>query len=91
MWLLEMKEANRVYTIKFAVKQRSEGTSFPRTLTYQAKDVADGGHTDDEQIDQGDETKRDGDVYGPAERLVGEKDLKHGPADLQREGRKEVE
>lgn len=73
------------------MKQRSEGTSLPRTLTYEAKDVADGGHKDDEHIDQEDETKRDADVYGPAERLIGEKDLKHGPADLQREGRREVE
>lgn len=58
-------------------------------LTYEAKDVADGGHEDDEQIDQEDETKCDADVNSPAERLLGEKDLQQSPADLRRAGQKE--
>lgn len=62
---------------------------FRLKLTYEAKDVADGGHEDDEQIDQEDETKRDADVNSPAERLLGEKDLQQSPADLQRAGQKE--
>lgn len=58
-------------------------------LTYEAKDVADGGHKDDEQIDHEDETKCDADVNHPAERLLREKDLQQSPADLQRAGQKE--
>lgn len=57
-------------------------------LTYEAKDVADGRHKDDKQIDQENEAKRNADVNHPAEWLVREKDLEQGPADLQREGRR---
>lgn len=50
--------------------------------TYEAKDVADGRHKDDQQVDQENETASDADVNGPTEGLVGEEDLKQGPADL---------
>lgn len=55
-------------------------------LTYEAKDVADGRHKDNEQINHENETKRNADVNNPTERLVREKDLKQSPADLQRRG-----
>lgn len=55
-------------------------------LTYEAKDVADGRHKDNEQINQENETNRNADVNNPTERLVREKDLKQSPADLQRRG-----
>lgn len=58
-------------------------------LTYEAKDVSDGRHEDDEQVDQEDETKCDADVNCPAERLLWEKDLQQSPADLQRAGQRE--
>lgn len=45
------------------------------THTDEAKNVTDGGHEDDEQVDQEDETECNGDVSGPAERLVGEQGL----------------
>lgn len=87
MWLLKVKEKKREeFTdhmdcpIKTAVK--------PWSLTDEAEDVADGGHKDDQQIDKEDETKRDADVHDPAERLVREKDLKQGPADLRQEDKR---
>lgn len=58
--------------------------------TNEAKDVADGGHKDNEQVHQEEETKCNADVYDPAESLVREQDLEQSPADLQREGRKEL-
>lgn len=59
--------------------------------TDEAKDVSDGGHEDNEQVDEEDETKCNADVDDPAERLVREQDLQQGPADLQRDGGKEGE
>lgn len=66
-------------------------SSVPRGRTDEAEDVADGRHQDHKQVDQEEETERNADVNGPAERLVGEQDLKQGPADLQREGRRDGE
>lgn len=55
-------------------------------LTYEAKDVADGRHKDNEQIHQEDETEGNADVNDPTEGLVREEDLKQSPADLPRGG-----
>lgn len=59
--------------------------------TDEAKDVTDGGHEDNEQVDEEDETKRNADVHHPAEGLVREQDLEQSPADLQREEEREEE
>ena len=66
-----------------SLEAEGEGAAGRGTLTDEAEDVVDGGHEDDEDVDQEDETEGDGDVHGPAERFVREQDLKHGPADLQ--------
>lgn len=91
MWLLR-DEGEDGYAVRrwyhFAARIAS---SVPRGRTDQAEDVADGRHQDHKQVDQEEEAERDADVNGPAERLVGEQDLKQGPADLQREGKREGE
>lgn len=51
--------------------------------TDEAKDVTNGGHKYNKQVDQEEEAESNGDVSGPVERLVRKKDLKQGPANLQ--------
>lgn len=81
---------DKARTTKCAAKPRARCHLYLRKKhTDESKDVADGGHEDNEQVDQEDETKRDAAVYVPAERLFREEDLEQSPADLQRERRKE--
>lgn len=54
--------------------------------TNESKDVADGGHKDNQQVDHKQETKCNADVHRPVERLVRVEHLQQGPADLQGEG-----
>lgn len=86
MWLLEVENREDDY------RGTESAVCLEHCLskrTDEAKDVADGGHEDDQQVDQEDEAESNADVHDPAERLVGEEDLEHSPADLRREGRKE--
>lgn len=81
------KQRKRRHIGTLISREAFKSNSFTSTLlTNDAEDVSDGGHKDDQQIDHEDETNRDADVYQPAERLVREKDLQQGPANLWRGG-----
>ena len=60
---------------KHCTEAQTKHYFFPCKHTNDAKDVADRGHEDNEQVDHEDETECDGYVSGPVERLVREQDL----------------
>lgn len=60
-------------------------SNFPYLLTYDAKDVTNIGHEDDEQVHDKKQTQCNEDVTQPVEGLIGEQKLKNSPANLKAE------